>query len=412
MTLFRLFAGTDIGLRDNNEDNFTVNPDLTLDEWMVPADQQATIQLGKRGCLMVVADGMGGMNAGEVASDIAIKTVQELFSPSRMPDNVVERHESIKDYLKKTIVEADRQVKKHCKKDPTTEGMGSTIVVAWLVNSLAYAGWLGDSRAYSFVPGKGIQRLSKDHSYVQELVDAKKITEEEAMLHPQSNVIMRSLGDATQKAKPGIICHPIVKGEILLLCSDGLCGVCDDALIAEIISNTSSDLRNCKETLTNAALDAEGSDNITISLLQIVDAPMPAVVEETENSNMIPPRLLGNNVIIVVFFLFLVCALLFAGIKILKTPQQKKDDRQMVDSIRNPMVDSHLSKTKDSVGYKEVDSVKTVKVVPLPVKNTNIITQTVYNNDSGKLNNKKTDSLKSRPVLVKDKKPGKLKLIN
>lgn len=274
MSSFRLFAGTDVGLRDNNEDNFTVCPDLALGEWIVPANQQEEIHLGSRGSLMVVADGMGGMNAGEVASDIAIRTVQTMFSPTKMPAYVTKSPDSIKAYIRKTIIEADLQVKKHCKKDPTTEGMGSTIVMAWLFGGSVYVGWMGDSRAYSFIPEKGISRLSKDHSYVQELVDAKMITEEEAMLHPQSNVIMRSLGDVTQKAKPDVICHPVSKDEIILLCSDGLCGVCTDESIAEIISQTSDDLRNCKEVLTNAALEADGSDNITIALMQIVTTPL------------------------------------------------------------------------------------------------------------------------------------------
>ena len=95
MASIKLFAGTDIGLRDNNEDNFIVCPDLTKEEWMVPADQQEPIQLGQRGCLIVVADGMGGMNAGEVASGIAIKTVQQMFSPSVLPASATDKPESV-----------------------------------------------------------------------------------------------------------------------------------------------------------------------------------------------------------------------------------------------------------------------------------------------------------------------------
>lgn len=314
MTSFKLFAGTDVGLRDNNEDNFTVNPDLTLDEWMVPASQQEAIPLGKRGCLMVVADGMGGMNAGEVASDIAIKTVQELFSPSKIPADVVDKPENIKDYLKKVIIQADKRVKQRCKDDPETEGMGSTIVIAWLFCDNVYVGWLGDSRAYSYIPGKGISRLTKDHSYVQELVDAKLLTEEEAMFHPQSNVIIRSLGDVTQKAKPGVICYPVTKGEIILLCSDGLCGFCSDAEIADIIKKNTDDLRNCKEVLTNAALDAEGSDNITIAILQIVESDGNSQGKNISQNNW-PCLFSLQNIIIVFFSLGLVFALGFAGLK-------------------------------------------------------------------------------------------------
>jgi len=358
MTLFKLFAGTDIGLRDNNEDNFTVNPDLTHDEWMVPANQQGTIQLGKRGCLMVVADGMGGMNAGEVASAIAIKTVQKLFSPAKMSAKITERPDSIREYLKKAIIEADRQIKRQCKKDPSTEGMGSTIVLAWLIDGFVYVGWLGDSRAYSYIPEKGISRLSKDHSFVQELVDARKITEEEAMLHPQSNVIMRSLGDASQKAKPDIIRHPVVKDEIILLCSDGLCGVCNDATISKIIGQTSSDLRLCKETLTETALDAGGSDNITISLLQIVETPFHNTGDDWTPKNVFKTRhwMLWQNAIFVFFALFLLAGLSYAGYKGFYSCSHKKRilpkdsvSRDSTDTSRVIVLEKKAVSPKDTI---------------------------------------------------------------
>lgn len=353
MPSFRLFAGTDVGLRDNNEDNFTVCPDLTQGEWMVPANQQADIPLGSRGCLMVVADGMGGMNAGEVASDIAVKTVQRMFSLAKIPTDVTRSPNSIKAYIKKVITEADRQVKKHSKKDPSTEGMGSTIVMTWLVGGKVYVGWLGDSRAYSYIPEQGITRLSKDHSYVQELVDAKMITEEEAMLHPQSNVIMRSLGDVTQKAKPDVICHPVSKGEIILLCSDGLCGVCTDDAIAEIISNTSDDLRSCKEALTQAALDSDGSDNITIALMQIMDAPLRITGGDWTPDDMFKQSLWSKcrNGLFIIFALFLLVSLIFAGYKSCgPTPSQKSIQDNILDndSVRTQTVEQDTA-TKDTL---------------------------------------------------------------
>lgn len=276
MTSIKLFASTDIGLRSNNEDSFIVSPDLAIDDWQIPASQQESVSLGNRGCLMVVADGMGGMNAGEVASDIAIKTVRQMFSPATMPADVLESPNSIKAYLKKVIVQADEQVKQHSIEDPSTEGMGSTIVMAWFFDGYVYVAWLGDSRAYSYIPGKGIYRLSKDHSYVQQLVDAKMLTEEEAMVHPRSNVITRSLGDTLQKAEPEVTVHPAQEGEFVLLCSDGLCGVCTDAEIADIVRQNVDDLEAANNALIDEALNAGGSDNITIALLHIlsVDAPV------------------------------------------------------------------------------------------------------------------------------------------
>ena len=147
MVSFRLFAGTNIGLRENNEDNFTVCPDLLKNEWIVPADCQQAIPLGSKGCVMVVADGMGGQNAGEVASAIAIATVQEMFSPQSISTYVFDKPDAIKSYLKKVVSECDIRIKRRTKEDPSTVGMGSTIVLSWLIGNKLYIAWLGDRRA-------------------------------------------------------------------------------------------------------------------------------------------------------------------------------------------------------------------------------------------------------------------------
>lgn len=270
MVSFKLFAGTDVGLRDNNEDNFTVCPDLTQNEWMMPVDHQQVIPLGECGCLMVVADGMGGQNAGEVASAIAIETVQTMFAPDCLTDKVLSKPANIKDYLKKVVSKADFNVKEYSKEYPEAEGLGSTIVIAWVIGDRVYIAWLGDSRAYAFFPKQGIKRLSKDHSYVQQLVDAGNLSDIEAMNHPNSNVITRSLGDTAQKAKADVEEYRLEDGEIILLCSDGLCGVCTDDEIASVLTEEANDLQVCKELLTELALDNGGSDNITIALMQIV----------------------------------------------------------------------------------------------------------------------------------------------
>ena len=173
------------------------------------------------------------------------------------------------------------------------------------------------------------------------------LTEEEAMMHPQSNVIIRSLGDATEKAKPDIVCHPIAKDEILLLCSDGLCGVCTDATIAEIIKQESGDLRVCKEKLTNAALEAEGSDNITISLLQIV-AVENAAKKEGDKEHLTFTT--WQNISFVIFALGLAAALGFAGLRTCSFP--KNPDNEQVDSAKAEM---EKGGHKDSI---KVDSAK------------------------------------------------------
>lgn len=325
MLSFRLFAGTDIGLRDNNEDNFTVCPDLTHNEWFLPDNAQAKIQLGELGCIMVVADGMGGQNAGEVASAIAISTVQEWFSAKKLPRNITKKPETISRFLKKVITAADIQIKDHSKNNPESEGMGSTIVLAWVIEQRAYIAWLGDSRAYSFVPDKGIARLSKDHSFVQQLIDADKLTEEAALTHPQSNIITRSLGDISQKAKADVVAHDLSNGEIIMLCTDGLCGSCLDQQIGTIIEKEQNNLQQCKEKLTEAALDAGGSDNITISLFQVIDGVTNVAKSspKKDTSFDVVKLFFPKNVILIVFGLLILCGLAYSAYSLL--PKEVED---------------------------------------------------------------------------------------
>lgn len=311
MVSFKLFAGTNIGLRENNEDNFTVCPDLTKNEWIVPADNQPVIQLGSKGCIMVVADGMGGQNAGEVASAIAIDTVQEMFSSNRLPADVLNKPDAIKLHLRNVISECDTRIKNKTKDDVSTYGMGSTIIIAWLLGRKLYIAWLGDSRAYSYVEKKGIARLSKDHSFVQQLVDAGTISEEEAMDHPNSNIITRSLGDTSQKAKADVAEYDIEDGQVVLLCSDGLCGVCQDAEIGGIIEEAKDNLQNCKDRLVTAALAAGGSDNITIALLKISVDPSNSGSHDTPDDKGV---IFMNHRTKIIMLVTAISLLLFGGV--------------------------------------------------------------------------------------------------
>lgn len=267
---FKMTAETNVGLvRTNNEDNFIVNPDPTVENnWFVPADAEQVITMGENGCILVVADGMGGMNAGEVASDIAVTSIKEAFSKVKDFEEIKDDIEHIEPFLKKIVVEADGAIKKRLKEDPSTSGMGTTVVVAWVVNTTVHIVWCGDSRAYLFNPNSGIIRLTKDHSYVQELVDTGKLDEELAFDHPNSNIITRSLGDSPKKAQPDYVCRELQQGDVLLLCSDGLCGLCRDEQIGEVMAQA-NDMSQCRDNLIEAALEAGGYDNVTVALMKI-----------------------------------------------------------------------------------------------------------------------------------------------
>ena len=170
---FKIAAKTDVGLeRSNNEDNFQASSDLLITpmRWV----NNEICQLGEKGALLVVADGMGGMNAGEVASQIAIDTVRDEFAPINITPEITKSRYTIEKFMNEVVVKADAKIKDVSKKRPETRGMGTTIVIAWLYNDNLYVSWCGDSRAYVYNPEHGLHRLTKDHSYVQQLVDAAK----------------------------------------------------------------------------------------------------------------------------------------------------------------------------------------------------------------------------------------------
>ncbi len=267
---FRLTGGTNVGLiRTNNEDNFIVNADLSQNDWFIPSDTSKALSLGDLGAIFVVADGMGGMNAGEVASAIAIDSVKASFSTAKF-SKICSSDNNIRNFLQKTIEKADSNIKAKVQEDESTSGMGTTIVIGWALKDRIHISWCGDSRAYLFNPASGITRLSKDHSYVQQLVDEGKLDAELAFDHPNSNIITRSLGDTSAKVCPDYVSRKLSAGDMIMLCSDGLCGLCRDEEILEVLNLQTEGIEQCKNNLISAALQAGGHDNVTVILFQIV----------------------------------------------------------------------------------------------------------------------------------------------
>lgn len=273
-TLIKIRGGTDPGLlRDNNEDNF-ICADLskTKDTWFIP--QAESLSLGELGCVIAVADGMGGANAGEVASGLAIDAIVERFSNREHLSQIKDSLKEIEKFMVESLVYADTKINERIKKDRSTEGMGTTMVLLWAVNGMAYFCWCGDSRAYLY-NRKGVprlRRLSKDHSYVQQLVDEGKLTEDEAFEHPESNIITKCLGGGVEAPSPDFGFQPWHRGDIYLLCTDGLCGVCKDNAIRALLDTYDGDLSHLSSDLIERAKKEGGPDNITVMLLEILDA--------------------------------------------------------------------------------------------------------------------------------------------
>lgn len=267
---FKVVAKTDVGrVRTNNEDNFQVSWDLSVlpMRWV----NNEVHQLGEKGCLLVVADGMGGANAGEVASQIAIETIKAQFTPEKITKEVVSSTDKINTFIKNAIILADSNIKEYAKKHPDTQGMGTTIVIAWILKDKLYIGWCGDSRAYIYNPSYGLVRLTKDHSYVQGLVDSGKISADEAFDFPDSNIITQCLCAAQAKPKPDTITPiSLSLNDTILLCTDGLCGMIRDAEIESILSRSKGDLNTTAKELIDGALKASGADNVTLCLSNIL----------------------------------------------------------------------------------------------------------------------------------------------
>ena len=223
---------TDVGcVRDHNEDSLVVAPPL-----------------------FVVADGMGGHAAGEVASEIAIRTMEDLAP--RTPDTEALCHAVTTANL--AVIDAAQEAGRH--------GMGTTLTAAILQGERLALAQVGDSRAYLLHQGN-LQQLTRDHSLMAEMIEAGELTEEEARVHPQRSVITRALGSDPDML-PDLYELNVAAGDRLLLCSDGLTSMIDDDEVERIMLRN-RDPQHCANVLVNEAISAGGLDNVTAIVVDI-----------------------------------------------------------------------------------------------------------------------------------------------
>lgn len=372
---------------DGNEDNFYVDDDLN-DDILGRFQTDERITMSECGCLMVVADGMGGMNAGEVASEIAIDTVKDFFAPGKISPTIAISPVERRKYLEHVIKEADKRIKTDAKENPAHVGMGSTIIMAWIVGDKMTVSWCGDSRAYRFNPTNGLEPLSRDHSYVQELVNQGALKYEDTFEHPQGNIVTRSLGDPNNSAKPETRQFEVYNEDIILLCSDGLSGVLRDRKtkdhngvfypgenIEDIIASHTSSMTECRDALLEAAEKADWYDNVTVLLCQIESgadtAPIKKIIEgdnQDKDIHKIIP-FLKNKILLVAGSCLLLVAILcwaFYYLGVLKGEANKPIDTDTVvqnDSIQQAEVVTgvDVTETGESLVQKEVDEQLTEK---------------------------------------------------
>jgi len=268
----RMVAQTNIGrVREKNEDAFALCPDLNYPNWN---QSVAETDLGPKGTLLVVVDGMGGACSGEVASWLALESIRDTFNPSDL-NLILNSWEKVGPFLQYAVTKADRCINDYMYAHPETIGMGTTIVICWIIGDRAYVAWCGDSRCYVFNPNTGLKALTKDHSYVQELIDQGTLTEEEAMRHPDSSLITRGLGDFGTPAQADVTVHFIQPNDMFLLCSDGLCGYCTNRWIEDVVRYYYNNIDVCCNKLVELALNTGGYDNICIALALVGDETNP-----------------------------------------------------------------------------------------------------------------------------------------
>lgn len=254
---------TDIGLRrTHNEDHIGFNQNLGI---------------------AVLADGMGGHQAGEVAAEMAVQLVLESLQALISKENSVPITSSqILKFVSNTISDSNTKIFQASEAQEERKGMGTTVVAAVVRGSHFYAGHVGDSRLY-LVRDEHLKRITRDHSLVQDLIDKGFYTEREARNAQVGHVVTRALGTRAE-VEVDTIHHDLKVNDVLLLCSDGLSDMVQDWLIEETINEHSGDLQFTARKLIKLANRHGGKDNISVILMHVqsVDVKSGCVAAEIE----------------------------------------------------------------------------------------------------------------------------------
>ncbi len=247
-------------IRQGNEDNFYAD--------------------AKRG-LFIVADGMGGHAAGEVASEMAVQIVERELTPV----NDV-RADGVRLLVSRSLLRANAAIYHRTLSEVDKQGMGTTVSVLLVSHARYLIGQVGDSRVYLLRDG-ALRQLTKDHSYVQEQVDAGFLTPEQARYHPYSNVITRCVG-AGEQVEPDVYGGDVRAGDLFLVASDGLTGMVDDRRLQQLLLARVPPER-LVDALINEANGRGGLDNITAIVVQVVSIDDPMTEAETAETPTFKP---------------------------------------------------------------------------------------------------------------------------
>jgi serine/threonine protein phosphatase PrpC len=258
----KLFARTDVGqVREHNEDNFLVADLTRRSRGLMEANRSAAV--GPHGDVFAVCDGMGGAAAGEIASQLAVDIIYEHMveglekSPVSSRDDIARR-------LVHAVEAAGLRIFQEAKLDRTRRGMGTTVTASALVDDHVFFAQVGDSRGY-ILRGGVLTQVTRDQSLVNQLIEAGQLTEEEAETFEHNNIILQALG-TSDTVQVDLTFADLRRGDMMLLCSDGLSGMVRFDEIRDIMRSSQEPLDICK-ALTERANQAGGHDNITVIIV-------------------------------------------------------------------------------------------------------------------------------------------------
>lgn len=250
---FTVVGETHIGLvRESNQDRFLIDVDNGI---------------------FIVADGMGGHSAGEVASQMAVEHVSEYIKEWLSNNSKYLRHigtaanDDLQTALEQAFTKANNAVYSAWQGKSELAKMGTTLITAWIIDNKCVLGHVGDVRGYLLRDGH-LKQLTRDHTRVAQMVESGQITPEEARHHPLRNRIQRSIGPHPH-VSPDISFLDLKNKDRILLCSDGLWGMVTDSQIASALTDQ-NDIRKACENLVDYALAGGGEDNITVSIMEVI----------------------------------------------------------------------------------------------------------------------------------------------
>jgi protein phosphatase len=253
-----VFGKTDVGLvREHNEDNFLI-ADVTGGLRTAEPRDPFTFKLGNKGAALLVCDGMGGAAAGEVASQMAVDSIYDALAASEPQER-----DGFARLLRRAVQHANERIFIQSRDNQSERGMGTTCTVASLMDDTLVVAQIGDSRCYVLRDGK-LAQVTKDQSLAWQLIEAGAMTADEAKAFEHANIILQALG-VQERVEVVLSQVQLRKGDVALLCSDGLHGpVADEEILAILIAEPN--LQKAGEALIQKALDRDGPDNITVVL--------------------------------------------------------------------------------------------------------------------------------------------------